>query len=81
MPFCRITNGAVKHPDGLALHAGLASKGQTPSGISLEELKQPEGGRMCGQDTAELFHFFKQAQAYAGSVSDEVISCVLHQEH
>ena len=36
---------------------------------------------MCGQDTAELFHFFKQAQTHAGSVSNEVISCVLHQGH
>ena len=37
-----------------------------------EDQQEPEGNRVCGQDTAELFHFFKQTQAQAASISDEV---------
>ena len=40
---------------------------------ALEEQQAPEGDRVRGQDTAELFHFFKQAQAHSASVSDEVL--------
>ena len=53
-------------------HAALTQAPGATLAYSPEDQQEPEGNRVCGQDTAELFHFFKQSQAQAASVSDEV---------
>jgi hypothetical protein len=53
-------------------HAALAQASEPSFEYTPEDQQEPEGTHVCGQDTAELFHFFKQTQAQAGSVSNEV---------
>ncbi|CAL5225170.1 g7951 [Coccomyxa viridis] len=54
-----------KHPKVFTLAA------DAPFDNLPEDSQRQEGDRVRGQDTAELFHFFKQAQALSATVSSE----------
>ena len=62
------------HPHDFRAPAAFTLAAEAPSGSAPEENQNQEGDCICGQDTAELFHFFKQAQAHSASVSSEVSS-------
>ncbi len=63
--------------DGLRVTAVFTLAADAPSDNVPEDIQRQEGDRVRGQDTAELFHFFKQAQALSASVSSEVSSDTL----
>ena len=69
------------HPHGFRAPTAFTLAPDAPSGDAPEETQTQEGGHIRGQDTAELFHFFKQAQARSASVGSEVSCYTGHSHH
>ena len=67
--------------DGFSGPAAFTLAADATSDNAPEDNQNQEGDRVRGQDTAELFHFFKQAQAHSASVSSEVSSDTSHYTH